>query len=148
MKLGRINHIGLITESMDRSLAFYRDVMGAQVIHPPFEMGGPDGASICFIETGNSQLELIQPLTPASPFHQFLADYPTGKQHHICYEVPDIHEAKSYFESKGCRILFGPMIGAHGTMIFFVHPDDMDGVLTEFLEPHGGPNDPNKGHEA
>ena len=49
MKLGRINHIGLITESMDRSLAFYRDVMGAEVIHPPFEMGGPDGASICVI---------------------------------------------------------------------------------------------------
>ncbi len=146
MKLGRINHIGVISKSIEKSIAFYRDVMGAEVIHEPFNMGGPAGAMICFVETGNSQIELIQPMTDDSPFHEFLARYPTGTQHHICYEVPDIYEAKAYFESKGCRLLFDPMIGAHGTLIFFVHPDDMDGVITEFLEPHGGPNDPNKSH--
>ena len=27
-----------------------------------------------------------------------------------------------------------PRIGAHGTLIFFVHPKDMGGVLTEIME--------------
>mgnify|MGYP006149678493 CR=1 FL=1 len=32
------------------------------------------------------------------------------------------------------RVLGEPRIGAHGTLIFFVHPKDMGGVLTEIME--------------
>jgi len=59
---------------------------------------------------------------------------PLGGQHHVCYEVPDINEAKAWFESQGKRVLGEPRIGAHGTMIFFVHPKDMGGQLTEIME--------------
>jgi len=48
--------------------------------------------------------------------------------------VPDIHEAKAWFEAKGAKVLGEPRIGAHGTPIFFVHPKDMGGVLTEIME--------------
>ena len=34
----------------------------------------------------------------------------------------------------GKRVLGEPRIGAHGTLIFFVHPRDMGGVLTEIME--------------
>ena len=41
----------------------------------------------------------------------------------------------------GKRVLGEPRIGAHGTLIFFVHPKDMGGVLTEIMEvPAGGHN--------
>ena len=36
----------------------------------------------------------------------------------------------------GKRVLGEPRIGAHGTLIFFVHPKDMQGVLTEIMEVH------------
>ncbi len=53
--------------------------------------------------------------------------------------MPDSLEAKSWFEAKGARVLGEPRIGAHGTLIFFVHPKDMNGVLTEIMEtPKGG----------
>ena len=52
----------------------------------------------------------------------------------MCYEVPDIHAAKAWFESQNKRVLGEPRIGAHGTLIFFVHPKDMQGVLTEIME--------------
>ena len=29
MKLGRLNHIGIATPSLEASLAYYRDIMGA-----------------------------------------------------------------------------------------------------------------------
>ena len=32
------------------------------------------------------------------------------------------------------RVLGEPRIGAHGTLIFFVHPKDMGGQLTEIME--------------
>jgi methylmalonyl-CoA/ethylmalonyl-CoA epimerase len=56
----------------------------------------------------------------------------------LCFEVPEIHAAKAWFEGNGCRVLGEPRIGAHGTPIFFVHPKDMGGVLTEIMEAPKG----------
>lgn len=138
MKLGRLNHIGVATPSIEASVAFYRDVMGARTIHEPFDLPA-QGVKVCFVDTPNTQIELIEPLGKDSPIHGFLAKNPNGGQHHLCYEVPDIHEAKSWFEARGARVLGEPRTGAHGTPIFFVHPKDMDGVLTEIMEtPKGG----------
>lgn len=138
MKLGRLNHIGVATPSIEASVAFYRDVMGARTIHEPFDLPA-QGVKVCFVDTPNTQIELIEPLGKDSPIHGFLAKNPNGGQHHLCYEVPDIHEAKSWFEATGARVLGEPRIGAHGTPIFFVHPKDMGGVLTEIMEtPKGG----------
>ena len=133
MKLGRLNHVGVATPSIEKSVALYRDLLGATKIHEPFGLP-PQGVRVCFVDTPNSQIELIEPLGEASPLHNFLARNPAGGQHHVCFEVPDIHAAKAELEAKGARVLGEPRIGAHGTLVFFVHPKDMGGVLTEIME--------------
>ena len=133
MKLGPLNHVGVATPSIPDSIAFWRDVMGATTIHEPFDMP-TQGVKVCFVDTPNSQIELIEPLGDDSPIHGFLKHNPMGGQHHLCFEVPDIHAAKAEFEAMGKRVLGEPRIGAHGTLIFFVHPKDMGGVLTEIME--------------
>jgi methylmalonyl-CoA/ethylmalonyl-CoA epimerase len=139
MKLGRLNHIGVATPSLEASIAYYRDVMGATKIHEPFDLPA-QGVKVCFVDTPGengtegTQIELIEPLGENSPIHGFIAKNPAGGQHHMCYEVPDIHEAKAWFEGLGKKVLGEPRIGAHGTLIFFVHPKDMNGVLTEIME--------------
>ncbi|ODT01146.1 MAG: methylmalonyl-CoA epimerase [Erythrobacter sp. SCN 62-14] len=140
MKLGRLNHIGIATPSIADSIAFYRDVMGATKIHEPFDME-EQGVKVCFVDTpaadgamNGTQIELIEPLGEASTINGFLAKNPLGGQHHLCFEVPDIAEARTYFEGIGKRILGPTRIGAHGTPIFFVHPKDMGGMLTEIME--------------
>lgn len=137
MRLGRLNHVGVATPSIEQSVAFYRDVMGAETIHEPFDMP-TQGVRVCFVDAPNFQVELIEPLGENSPIHGFLVRNPAGGQHHMCYEVPDIHEAKAWFEGKGAKVLGEPRIGAHGTPIFFVHPKDMNGVLTEIMETPRG----------
>jgi methylmalonyl-CoA/ethylmalonyl-CoA epimerase len=139
MKLGRLNHVGVATPSIDDSVARYRDLMGAEVVREAFDLPA-QGVRVCFVDTPNSQIELIEPLGENSPIHGFLARNPAGGQHHVCFEVPDIHEAKAELEGKGARILGEPRIGAHGTLVFFVHPKDMGGVLTEIMET------PREGH--
>ena len=139
MKLGRLNHIGVATPSIEVSIALYRDILGATKIHDPFDLPA-QGVKVCFVDTPNTQIELIEPLGEASPIHGFLAKNPAGGQHHVCYEVPDIHEAKAWFEAKGAKVLGEPRIGAHGTPIFFVHPKDMGGVLTEIMETPKAPH--------
>ena len=133
MKLGRLNHIGVATPSIETSIAHYRDVLGATVIGEPFDLPA-QGVRVCFVDAPNAQIELIEPLGEGSPIAAFLEKNPLGGQHHLCFEVPDIHQAKAWFEAKGARVLGEPRIGAHGTPIFFVHPKDMGGVLTEIME--------------
>ena len=144
MKLGRLNHIGVATPSIADSIAFYRDVMGATKIHEPFDLP-EQGVKVCFVDTPTdsgmhgTQIELVEPLPGNTSIQSFLDKNPQGGQHHVCYEVPEIHAAKAWFESQGKRVLGEPRIGAHGTPIFFVHPRDMHGVLTEIMEtPKGG----------
>ena len=148
MKLGRLNHIGVATPSISDSVAYYREVMGATEITKPFDLPG-QGVKVCFVGTPGSQvvdgaldgtqIELIEPLNGDSPIASFLAKNPLGGQHHVCYEVPDIDEARAWFEGLGKRILGPTRIGAHGTPIFFLHPKDMMGQLTEIMEtPRGG----------
>lgn len=137
MILGRLNHIGVATPSIGDSIAFYRDVMGATAIGDPFDLPA-QGVRVCFVDTPNTQIELIEPLGDTSPIRAFLEKNPAGGQHHLCYEVPDIHKALAWFRGKGARVLGEPRTGAHGTPIFFVHPRDMGGVLTEIMETPRG----------
>jgi methylmalonyl-CoA/ethylmalonyl-CoA epimerase len=143
MKLGRLNHIGVATPSIEASVAFWRDVMGATQIGEPFDMVA-QGVRVCFVETpgeggtAGTQIELLEPLGEASPIMGFLEKNPQGGQHHMAYEVPDIEAARAWFEGQGKRVLGELRIGAHGTMVFFIHPKDMNGVLTEIMEEPKG----------
>lgn len=144
MKLGRLNHIGVVVPDMDQAVAFWRDVMGATSFH---EADVPqDGLNIIFVDTptgsgmDGTQMELIQPLNDETAVSAFLTKNPAGGQHHVCFEVPDIEAARAEFEAQGKRVLGPTRIGAHGTPIFFVHPKDMGGILTEILET------PKEGH--
>ena len=144
MKLGRLNHIGVATPSIADSIAYYRNVMGATDITEPFDLP-EQGVKVCFVDTpgaegamNGTQIELIEPYDESSPINGFLAKNPAGGQHHLCYEVADIAEARSWFESLGKRILGPTRIGAHGTPIFFLHPKDMMGQLTEIMETPKG----------
>ena len=137
MTIGRLNHVGVATPSIERSIALYRDLLGATKIHDPFDLP-PQGVRVCFVDTPNSQIELIEPLGADSPILKFLEKNPLGGQHHICFEVPDINEAKAEMEAKGAKVLGAPRIGAHGTPVIFVHPKDMGGVLVELMETPRG----------
>ena len=147
MKLGRLNHVGVAVPSMEAALAYYRDVMGASVITQPFDMP-EQGVKVAFVGTpqqpgalgtdGGTQIELIEaiplPDGSPSPIASFIAKNPAGGQHHLCYEVEDIEAARAWFEGAGKRILGPTRIGAHGVPIFFLHPKDMLGQLTEIMQ--------------
>ena len=133
--IGRLNHIGIATPSIETAVAVYRDLLGATSIHEAFDLP-EQGVRVCFVDMPNSQIELIEPLGAASPLHGFLARNPAGGQHHVCFEVPDIIAARDDLRAKGCTILGTgePRIGAHGTPVIFLHPKGTGGVLVELME--------------
>lgn len=133
MILGRLNHIGVATPSIERSVDTYRTLLGATAVGEPFDLPA-QGVRVCFVDALNTQVELIEPLDDKSPIAGFIAKNPAGGQHHLCFEVPDIHAAIADLRRKGATVLGEPRIGAHGTLIVFVHPRDFGGVLVELME--------------
>jgi methylmalonyl-CoA/ethylmalonyl-CoA epimerase len=119
--IGRLNHIGIATPSVEKTAAMYRDLYGVRVL---------------FVDVPNTQLELIEPYGEKSPLKNFLEKNPAGGQHHVCFEVPDIIAARDDMLAKGATVLNNgePRIGAHGTPVIFVHPKNSDGVLVELME--------------
>lgn len=135
--IGRLNHVGIATPSIEKAVVAYRELLGATVVREAFDLPA-QGVRVCFIDTPNSQIELIEPLGATSPIVKFLEKNPLGGQHHVCFEVPDIHIAAADLKAKGATVLGEPRIGAHGTLVIFVHPKNMGGVLVELMETPSG----------
>ena len=126
----RIAHVGIAVSDLQAALAFYRDVLGVTP-HPPETA---DGASIVALPFGESEVELLAPLTPDSPIGKFLAKRGPGI-HHICYRVPDLDAALSTCRAAGYRLVDEvPRLGAAGRRIAFVHPKATEGILLELTE--------------
>lgn len=129
--LGRLNHVAIAVPDLAAASAVYRDTLGAAVTAP--QALPEHGVTVVFIDTGNSKIELLEPLGEGSPIAAFLAKNPSGGMHHICYEVDDILAARDRLQKSGARVLGDgtPKIGAHGKPVLFLHPKDFQGTLVE-----------------
>ena len=132
--IGKLNHVGVATPSIEESVKLYRDVLGVTDITERRALP-EQGVWVCFVNLPNSQIELIEPYGEQSPILAFLAKNPRGGQHHVCFEVADILAARDDLRAKGATIIGTgePRIGAHGVPVIFVHPKDMGGVLVELM---------------
>ncbi len=132
--IGRLNHVAIAVPDLKAATAVYRDTLGATV--SPEEEQPEHGVSTVFIELPNTKIELLGVLGEGSPIAAFLERNPNGGIHHLCYEVPDIKEARDQLLKEGARVLGSgePKIGAHGKPILFLHPKDFCGTLVELEE--------------
>jgi len=139
MELGPLNHVGVAVPRIEDGIETYRTLYGvaATQVTEPFDMP-EQGVKVCFVNLPNAQIELIEPLGENSPIAKFIEKNPRGGQHHVCFEVEDIWEAKKVMEARGATVLNEPRIGAHGTLIIFVHPKNSNGVLIELMETPKG----------
>jgi methylmalonyl-CoA/ethylmalonyl-CoA epimerase len=132
--IGRLNHVAIAVADLDAAAAQYRDALGATVSDP---QALPDhGVTVVFVTLPNSKVELVAPLGSNSPLAAFLDRNPKGGIHHLCFEVPDLVEARDRLVAGGARVLGGgePKIGAHGRPVLFLHPSDFFGTLIELEE--------------
>ena len=133
--IGRLNHVGIAVPSIEEAKQVYRDTYGVDdsAITETKQLP-PQGVSFAFVNLPNSQIELIEPLGEDSPIIKFLEKNPKGGQHHVCFEVADIYQARDDMKAKGATVLNEPRIGAHGTPVIFIHPKNTNGVLIELME--------------
>jgi methylmalonyl-CoA/ethylmalonyl-CoA epimerase len=126
-----INHIAVVVDNLDTSLAFWQDALGltAGGVHDvPAEQ-----VKIAFLEAGDSHIELVQPVTEDSGIAKYLAKKGPG-MHHICFEVDDIDAALAHMREKGVELINDTPKERDGRRYAFIHPKSTGGVLVELYE--------------
>jgi catechol 2,3-dioxygenase-like lactoylglutathione lyase family enzyme len=132
------HHFAVTVSDLDRSVSFYRDVLGLEVLSrfsvggPGFETGvGIDGASAEFVhmDAGDARIELVEYTPEGDPQHEGQLNQPGGT--HIGLEVADLDAV--YASLPDDIVAFAkPQTTESGTRILFVR--DPDGTLVELLE--------------
>ena len=124
--LGPLNHVGVAVPDIRAAIKMYREVFDVTDITEPTALP-PQGVTFAFVNLPTGQVELIEPYGEKSPITKFLERNPKGGQHHICFEVADIHKASLMMADRGMRVLNEPRIGAHGTpCLLYTSPSPRD----------------------
>ena len=123
----RILHTMLRVGDLERSIDFYSNVMGMQLIR---RKDYPDGDfTIAFLGYGDEQENAVLELT----YNWGQDSYEMGTAYgHIAIEVDDVYEATAKAQSMGAKVLreAGPM-NAGTTILSFL--EDPDGYPIELL---------------
>ena len=119
----RLDHCVVHVSDWERSNAFYRDVLGAELVQT--------GARLSY-RFGDQQLNLHGPGVDAAPVARVPVS-PGGSD--LCFEWPgNIEEAHEHLRRHGVEVEMGPVErrGARGvgTSLYFRDPD---GSLLEFI---------------
>ena len=123
----RILHTMLRTGDLDRSIAFYTEVLGMRLLR---RKDYPDGEfTLAFLGYGNEADSAVIELT----YNWGVDRYDMGNAYgHIAIEVDDVYQAADAIKARGGKILreAGPM-NAGTTIIAFV--EDPDGYPIELI---------------
>jgi len=129
MKILKIEHLGMACRSAEAAAKFYSDVLGLPVVSR--ETLDDMKLKVVKVRTGESVLELLEPMDGEPVISKFLASRGEGI-HHVCLEVEDIREAIRELKAKGYSPLWDePKVGAGGKWVTFLRPKDTFGVLLE-----------------
>lgn len=124
MRVTKLLHTRMRVSNMDRTIAFYRDVLGLQVIE---RKTSPRGSHLAFLSVPNSQ-ELIE-------LCSFPASGPVTVQEdlvHLAFEVENLDETIRALQAKNIAITDGPTTTSSGSRFLFI--DAPDGYEVELIE--------------
>lgn len=127
-----IDHVGIAVDDLDGAVERYRRTLGVAPTHR--ERVEDQGVEEVLFAVGTSSIQLLGALGPDTPVGAFLAKRGPGV-HHVAYRVDDVAAALSHLREEGVRLVDeAPRRGSRDTLIAFVHPKDMGGVLVELVQ--------------
>ena len=133
--LKRIHHVGVVVRQLEEGLRFWRDVLGLEFIKGATIE--EQGVRAALLRVGDSEVELLEPLSADNAVGRFLARR-GGGLHHVCFETGDIARELESARERGIALIDQkPRPGLAG-MICFLHPKATRGVLVEYAQPIEG----------
>lgn len=135
MSIRGFDHWAITVASIERTIAFYREVLGSEILYEELWRRGE--IPIVSMRIGANVINVHEAGSEASPH----ADRPTPGSGDFCmrWDAP-LEEAVALLESKGVAVVEGPVPrpaadGELGRSVYFRDPDDN---LLELLSTVGG----------
>jgi methylmalonyl-CoA/ethylmalonyl-CoA epimerase len=127
-----LDHVGIAVEDLEASVASYERLLGIEPSHR--ERIEDQGVEEVLFAVGSSYVQLLGALGPDTPVGRSLATRGPGV-HHVAYRVTDLAAALEHVRAEGGRLVDEtPRPGSRNTLIAFVHPRSMGGVLVELVQ--------------
>jgi len=131
-KVLKLDHIGIAVKDMEAAKKFYTEVLGMTAQGE--EVVEQQKVKVCFIPSGDSEIELLESTSPEGPIAKFIEKNGEGIQH-IAFKVDNIENALANLKAKGVRLIDeAPRYGAGGASIAFIHPKATGGILLELSQ--------------
>lgn len=124
MRVKKLLHTRMRVSDMDQTIAFYRDVLGLEVLE---RHTSPRGSHLAFLAVPNSE-ELIE-------LCSFPPSGPVTVQEdlvHLAFEVEDMDDTIAQLTANGVKITDGPTRSSSGSRFLFI--DAPDGYEIELIE--------------
>jgi methylmalonyl-CoA/ethylmalonyl-CoA epimerase len=133
--LKKIHHVGVVVPDLELAMKFWRDTLGLHLTKA--ELVQDQGVKAALLQAGETEIELLEPISPENGVGKFLARR-GGGLHHVCFESDDVTRELDAARDKGIALIDQkPRRGLAG-MICFLHPKATRGVLVEFAQPFAG----------
>ena len=130
--LKKIHHVGIVVEDLEKAMSFWRNLLGLALVKTAVVQD--QGVKAALLKAGESEIELLEPLTAESGVGRFL-NRRGGGLHHVCFETEDVNAELNQARAKGIQLIDQrPRPGLAG-MICFLHPKATRGVLVEYAQP-------------
>src|ERR1035437_2186296 len=125
MKHQGLDHLAIAVPDTEAALKLWRDQFGFKVLYSE----DVNGATIrlTHLDLGNTQLQLVQPLTPDHPLQAWLAKNGAGL-HHLCLKVDDIDAS---MKDSPVATAPAPHEGTQGKRALFLDKSTTHGVQVE-----------------
>ena len=130
MSLLGFEHVGMTSGDLDRTIAFYCELLGLRLV-----LRKPSGqGEVAFLDAGGGMLEIFaQPGDEVAPSR----DVPPGEAgvRHLTFAFDDVDATFARLESAGVAIVERPRAAHHTEMIARVaFVRDPDGIIVELIE--------------
>jgi methylmalonyl-CoA/ethylmalonyl-CoA epimerase len=128
----KLEHIGIAVKDLNISSALFSGLLGRQAYKT--ESVESEGVRTLFFELSGVKIELLESMSPDSAIAKFIEKRGEGI-HHLAFEVSNIQESISEYESKGFQLIHSKAKdGADNKLIAFLHPKTTNGVLVELCQ--------------
>nr|WP_295974183.1 methylmalonyl-CoA epimerase [uncultured Bacillus sp.] len=133
--INKVDHIGIAVISLEESLPYYTDVLKLKLLG--IEAVESQKVKVAFLDTGNTHIELLEPIGNDGAIAKFIEKRGQGI-HHIALGVTSIEERIQEIKEQGIKMIDAESrLGAGGAHVAFMHPKSTGSVLFELCEKKG-----------
>lgn len=127
-----VDHVAIAVPDLAAAVAFYRDVMGFEVLEERETKGQFTGMVSAVTQAGPLTFVLVQGTSPESQVSRYVEKYGPGVQH-VALLVKDLPEVVRRLEESGMEFDTSIIQGT-GIRQAFTHRDDASGMMYELIE--------------